>query len=322
MGDFRDAVVAAWQIGGSGRQWQPSELSRELPAEPLWLHLDRAAPGLEEWLQRVALVPEAAVSGLLDEDTRPRMEIYGDGVMLILRGVNATDGQGHHEMVSLRLWITPRCLITLRKRSLSSIRAVRQRYEEGRGAQHIGALLLALIENLNAPMDRVTDAIEAAFDARENVSGERHVRHAMTAVSRQRSKLVTLRRYIHPQQVALTKLLAAQPEWLSERDGAMLRNLVDDVARQVEDLAALTERATLLHDQLSHQLAERLNRNMYLLSMVTVIFMPLTAVTGLLGVNLGGIPGAAHPLAFEILCGLLVALMALEFWLFRRFHLL
>ena len=66
MSDFRDAVVAAWQVGGSGRQWQPSELSRELPAEPLWLHLDRAAPGLEAWLQAVAQVPEAEIYAELD----------------------------------------------------------------------------------------------------------------------------------------------------------------------------------------------------------------------------------------------------------------
>lgn len=322
MSDFRDAVVAAWQIGGSGRQWLPAELSDKLPAEPLWLHLDRANPGLAHWLQQVAQVPEGAVGALLDEDTRPRLDFYDDGVMLILRGVNATDSAGHHEMVSLRMWVTATTLITLRKRSLASVRAVRQKYEDGRGPQRIGELLVTLVENLNLPMDHVTDAIEAVFDARETVVGDRNIRHAMATVSRQRSKLVSLRRYIHPQQVALTKLLAAPPSWIVERDAALLRNAVDDVARQVEDLAALTERATLLHDQLSHQLAERLNRNMYLLSMVTVVFMPLSVITGLLGVNLGGIPGAESPLAFEILCAALALLVVVEIWLFRRIHLL
>lgn len=322
MSDVRDAVVAAWQVGGSGRQWRPSELLQQLPDEPLWLHLDRASSGLGLWLQQVAGVPDAAVSALLDEDTRPRLDYYGDGVMLILRGVNATDAAGEPEMVSLRLWITANRIITLRKRSLMSVRAVRQRYEEGRGPSHIGELLVTLVENLNEPMDKVTDAFEASFDHRENASGERQVKAAMNRVVRLRTSLVSLRRYIHPQQVALTKLLAAPPSWLGERDAALLRNAVDDVARQVEDLAALTERATLLHDHLSQQLAERLNRNMYLLSMVTVVFMPLTMVTGLLGVNLAGIPGADHPWAFTALCSALALLTLFELWLFRRIHLL
>ena len=322
MSDFHNAVVAAWSVDGSGRKWQPDELQHELPNEPLWLNLDRASRGMGQWLQHVAGVPDAAVRALLDEDTRPRLDYYGDGVMLILRGVNASDTTDAPEMVSLRLWITANRIITLRKRSLVSVRSVLQRYEEGRGPSQISELLVTLVENLNEPMDTVTDAFEASFDHREHVSVEQQVKVAMNRVVMLRTSLVSLRRYIHPQQVALAKLLAAPPSWLGERDAALLRNAVDDVARQVEDLAALTERATLLHDHLSQQLAERLNRNMYLLSMVSVVFLPLTMITGLLGVNLAGIPGVDHPWAFTILCSALTLLILFELWLFRRIHLL
>ena len=64
--------------------------------------------------------------------------------------------------------------------------------------------------------------------------------------------------------------------------------------------------------------AETMNRQMLILSVVAAIFLPLGLITGLLGINVGGIPGADNPWAFAIVCVLLVVLGALQFWWFKR----
>ncbi len=64
--------------------------------------------------------------------------------------------------------------------------------------------------------------------------------------------------------------------------------------------------------------SEAMNRQMLLLSVVSAIFLPLGFITGLLGINVGGMPGAASPLAFWIVAVLLVALAGVLLWLFRR----
>lgn len=61
-----------------------------------------------------------------------------------------------------------------------------------------------------------------------------------------------------------------------------------------------------------------LNRNTYLLSVVAALLLPPTFIAGLLGVNLGGIPGTDHPWAFAILCGAFFIAVAIQAWLFRR----
>ena len=68
-----------------------------------------------------------------------------------------------------------------------------------------------------------------------------------------------------------------------------------------------------------NRLSEQLNKNMYVLSVIAGIFLPLGFVTGLLGVNVDGIPGDKTPWAFAVLCVLMVALGVFEVWLFRRF---
>ena len=64
-------------------------------------------------------------------------------------------------------------------------------------------------------------------------------------------------------------------------------------------------------------MAERMNRNMYVLTIVAAIFLPLGLLTGLLGINVGGIPGSDNPLAFLIVCALIVGVGVLEYALLR-----
>ena len=98
---------------------------------------------------------------------------------------------------------------------------------------------------------------------------------------------------------------------------ARLRESADRVTRYVEDLDSARERAAVIRDELEGRLAEQMNKTMYVLSIVAAIFLPLGLLTGLLGINVGGIPGAENPLAFWEVCLLLVfvgVLQALLFW--------
>jgi len=94
-------------------------------------------------------------------------------------------------------------------------------------------------------------------------------------------------------------------------------SLSDRLLRFVEDLDAVRDRAAVTQEELSARLAESMNRTMYVLSIVTAIFLPLGLLTGLLGVNVGGMPGEESEQAFAYVC-VLMGVMALGLWaLFR-----
>lgn len=75
---------------------------------------------------------------------------------------------------------------------------------------------------------------------------------------------------------------------------------------------------TIVREELASRMAEQMNSRMYLLSIVAALFLPLGFVTGLLGVNVGGIPGTQHPGAFLAVCFMLILLGVVQLWLFRR----
>ena len=90
------------------------------------------------------------------------------------------------------------------------------------------------------------------------------------------------------------------------------------MTRYVEDLDAIRERSQIVKDELANILADKLNKNMYVLSVIAAIFLPLGFLTGLLGINLGGMPGAENPDAFWVFSGLLVAVVSLQIWIFKK----
>ena len=107
-------------------------------------------------------------------------------------------------------------------------------------------------------------------------------------------------------------------KWLVDRDRSRLREAAERVTRLGEELDAIRDRSQVVHDQIMDRRAETMNRQMLILSLVAALFLPLGLVTGLLGVNVGGIPGADNPWAFEILCAVLVVVGAMQVWLFKR----
>ena len=84
------------------------------------------------------------------------------------------------------------------------------------------------------------------------------------------------------------------------------------------DMAAMRERMALVRDELNGQASERLNRNMYLLSILSAVFLPLGFLTGLFGINVAGLPGTGEPLAFWFFVGALVIVAALQLAVLRR----
>ena len=112
-------------------------------------------------------------------------------------------------------------------------------------------------------------------------------------------------------------MYAERIDWLSDTDRSRLRESADRTTRFVEELDLVRERAIVIQEDLSSRLSEKMDRTMYVLSIVSAIFLPLGFLTGLLGINIGGIPGADYGGAFFVFCALLVGIVGFQIWLFK-----
>ena len=133
-----------------------------------------------------------------------------------------------------------------------------------------------------------------------------------------RMKVISFRRFIAPQREAITDLLMSELGWLTEMDRRRLSEAKDRLTRMVEELDAMRERLQVVREELASAMTERMNKNIYVLSIVSAIFLPLGFLTGVFGVNLGGMPGATSTLAFWVFIGSLVAIALCVIFILRK----
>ncbi len=133
-----------------------------------------------------------------------------------------------------------------------------------------------------------------------------------------RGQSIALRRFIAPQRETIGRLYAERVSRLDDETRARLREAADRITRHLEDLDAAREQAAVTYEELSARLAEQMNDTMYRLSIVAAIFLPLGLLTGLLGVNVGGIPGTESSIGFAVVTVSLLVLTVLQWWWFKR----
>ncbi|MDF1717447.1 MAG: zinc transporter ZntB [Antarcticimicrobium sp.] len=289
----------------------------------VWVHVDGASAAGRDWLAAAGLDP-LEIEALLAEETRPRCTLHGDIALMNLRGVNLDPGAEPEDMISLRLFISAHMVISVQMRTLQAVVDLMTALDRGQGPGTPGDLIARLalrladraepvVMTLNERADRLEDAMEEAGQ------GDGATRAELADIRR---IAIVLRRYLFPQRDALSTLEIEDLDWLTQRDRSRLREATERVTRLAEELDAIRDRAQVVHDQILDMRAEAMNRQMLVLSVVAAVFLPMGLVTGLLGINVGGIPGAAWPGAFWAVCALLLAIGAGQLWLFRRMGLL
>jgi len=264
----------------------------------LWVHLDVNDEASRLWLSSASGIEEIIVDALLAEETRPRSHATDRGLLVVLRGVNTNPGEDPEDMVSVRVWIEPDRIITTRRRRVLSTQDIRASLESGKGPNSSGEFLAALVERLADRIGDFVDGIEEQLgEAEESVSTQNPsiFRRSLGALRRQ---MASVRRFLAPQRDALDRLYRQPGTWLSDTETRYLREETDRITRYLEDLDLARERAVVLQEEFLGQLAQEQNARMYVLSVVAAIFLPLTFVTGLLGMNVGGLPGLESPVGF------------------------
>lgn len=284
-----------------------------------WVHLDAEHPDTRSWLlENVDYLDPLIVDALLAEETRPRVVEIDKGALLILRGVNLNENAEPEDMVSVRLWIDEHRIISMRRRKLKAVIDIREKLEAGNGPKDSGEFLSMLAARLFERMEPVlTELDERTDNVEERVMDDPRTEERKEIIDIRREAII-FRRYIAPQRDVLMYLRTSELRWLGQHDRRRMQESLDRVTRYIEDLDMIRERAQIVKDELANALADRLNKNMYVLSVIAAIFLPLGFLTGLLGINIGGMPGADDPQAFWVFTGGLTILVAIQIALFKK----
>ncbi|MCZ4352256.1 zinc transporter ZntB [Roseovarius aestuarii] len=313
--------ITAWMLDGKGNaQLLPVDQAAGAVVPEggfLWVHSRQSSGEDDTWLTNLGGDAMVAAALLADE-TRPRCTLHLGGVLMNLRGVNLNPGAQPEDMVSLRIWAGPDKIVMLTRRPVLALSDIEARSANGNAptsvADMIAQLALRLADRTEPVVAELNEQID---DLEDSVTGGTSVA-SRSALSNIRRVSIMLRRYMFPQRDALSTLEIEALAWVSPGQRATLREATERVTRLAEELDAIRDRAQVVHDHLMDVRAEAMNRQMLVLSVVTAVFLPLGLITGLLGINVGGIPGAEMAQAFWIVCAVLLGIGAVQLWLFAR----
>ncbi|MEQ5788739.1 zinc transporter ZntB [Erythrobacter sp. NFXS35] len=299
---------------------------REIPASEVasyrgdgfvWLHVEGAGrngrPDLPSYL------PGLAANALLASETRPRCEQIDDGAIINLRGNALEPTADSDRLVSIRVWVEGRRVTSVTRNPLAALAKVETAMQAGKlcdGGDFVAALAQAISTELDPEIAELGDLLDDCEGEIESAD----IYALRRRIAALRSQAIALRRFVAPDRDALASLAQLPFTWISHDDRMHLRDAADRFARMAEELEAVRERAALLHEQLTDLRAEIVDRRSLAIAVVAFIFLPLTFVTGLLGMNVDGIPFANEDWAFWGVFGicLLIALVVLGWFAVRQ----
>lgn len=283
-----------------------------------WTHLDALDENCRKYLkENFRFLDKTTIDELLAQETRPVFYPTSGGYFLNLRGINLNDNCEPEDMVSIRIWFDKNQIISTRRRPLKSVINLAQIIQEKQEKiDDIGDFLTKLISLLLDKIDGHIMKMSEDIDSFEEeiIENSKHISRNQLVILRK--QLIMLKRYLFPQKQVIASLID-EAGLLSKENKRVLQSKFDQLLRFIEELDAIYQRVGVLKDELSSVLSDKMNKNMYVLSVIAAIFLPLGFLTGLLGINVGGIPGSENESAFMNFCIILVVIIVVQILLFK-----
>jgi zinc transporter len=286
----------------------------------VWLHLHGWDEGDRGLLKRQDYIPEVAASALIATETRPRCDRIDFGAIVNLRGPGELDPNDSDRLVSIRLWVHENRVTSVSRRRMTATKHVMALMEAGK-INDPGDLVAAYARAISGELDpQVAELGDTLDEVESGLEDAKSIFRHRGTITKVRSESIAYRRFVAPDRDALLTLAGFDFDWLSEDDRLHIREAADKFSRMAEELEAVRERAGLLHEQITDLRAEQLDQRGLEISVIAFIFLPLTFITGLLGMNVEGIPFAQEPWAFWGVTGMCLAVAAgvLIYFLWRR----
>jgi zinc transporter len=288
------------------------------PDEFVWLHFSLSNVASEPWLRRYLTLPDGFYESLRRDIDATHLEQEADCLVARVHDV-LFDFTFDAPVATTTLCVKPRVLVSAHARPWRSIDQLRAEVQSGQVFRSPIEILARLLR------DQASALVDIVRKSKRRVSPmERQLLAKRISVNRSelgslRRMLVRLQRLLAPEPAAFFRLLSRPPDWIAEKELQNLQQAAEKFSTAISDTAALVERVKQLQEELAALVSEQTNRTLFLLTMVTVLALPINLVAGLFGMNVGGIPLAQHRFGFFLVLSPLMVLTALlAYWALAR----
>ena len=283
----------------------------DAPATFLWLHFSLSHAGSERWMREHLSLPEAFYESLHAELGSTRLELDDDALIASIHDVLFDAALEGSDVGTTTLCVDRRILVSARLRPLRSIEQLRAAVRAGKAFRSPIELLAHLLQDQASVLADILRKATVRVDEIEDRLLARRIQTDRQALGTLRRTLVRLQRLLAPEPSTLFRLLNRPPAWIGRDDVQDLQQAAEEFSTAIGDSAALVERVKLIQEEHAAVVNERTARTLFVLTVVTVLALPINLVAGLFGMNVGGVPLASAGHGFATVVGVLVGLTAL-----------
>ena len=286
--------------------------------EFIWLHFSNPHHIGKKWLEYIELSP--SFKEVLHEERRSsRLSHSHLGLFAVLNEVpEETMPSGTSELATLWISVRQHWLLSAWNHSFRAVKALDALLADGKVLFHNPAALTVYF--LNQQADALVHQLRQAADIANHVEAmlltDRLPKRA--DLGGLRRNLLRLQRLLAPEPAALFRLVNRLPHWVQEEDADYLHLATENFSVILRDMNGLQDRIELLEDEITARVAEKTNRNVFILTSVTVLSLPSTIVAALFGMNVGGLPFRYAAFGFWLVFALAIALTFMTLlWIMR-----
>ena len=285
----------------------------------MWLHFNLSHVRAETWLTQHAGLSDTFFEALHEGLYSTRIERSEDSLIAVINDVHFDFSFEPSDISTLWINVGPHLVITARTTPLRSVDALRASVKAGEAPRSSTELLEHLLRAQADVLVNIVRGVTTRIDDIEDALLAGRLDHKRARLGLLRRLLVRLQRLLAPEPAALFRLLQRPPSWMAEPDVQELRGSTEEFSLVLRDMQTLQERIKLLQEEIAANINEDNNRSLFVLTVVTVLALPINILAGLFGMNVGGVPLAQDPQGFWIVVAIIVTFTAVAAWVaFRK----
>ena len=284
-----------------------------------WVDLDGRATDSVEWLKNESGLPDQVILRLLEQSTLNHHEKLDDGLLLRFHAQEILTAAGESDSTSVGLWFERDRVISIWSDPIPALETLKAKASQHQGSWAPLEILTCLINSHVSKLESLIVMVSDETDELEEQILESIDDANAAQLDTVRRTTIRIRRQLLALRNLLVFILSDRSLPISDDDRPAIESVTDRVRNYLEILEGCHERAHLLRDQIESQMNARLNQITYNLTIVATVFLPLSFLTGLLGMNVSGIPEQHDPQGFVFVCTGMV-LIAMGSWIFLRWR--
>lgn len=261
-----------------------------------------------------------ALADIVNVPQRPKVDSYGRHLLWITQMV-VPAGEFNVQTEQLSLVLGPNYLLTFQERYGDILNPVRERIRAGKGLMRTGGtgyLAYALIDTVIDGYYPILEKFGEHLEELEDRIVERPRPELLQAIHRVKREMLAIRRAIWPQRESLNQLIRDESEVISDSIKTYLRDVYDHCIQIIDVVETYRELTSGLMDVYLSSIANRQNEIMKVLTIMSTIFIPLTFIAGIYGMNFDFLPELHVWWAYPTLLGVMAAIAGGMVLVFRR----